>query len=621
MEFINNPDLELEYLAKKIKPDFPTGGIITNSDALYKSYMDPTAETTVRIRANIEITDDDNLLIKDIPFMQTTGNILDKIQECVNDKKIIGISDIVDSTNKANGVKILIKVKRGTDPALLRNMLYDLTPLQSTFPINLMCTKNCEEFRFFNIKEILQEWLDYRRLNLKRMYNYDFSKLNREIHIIDGLLIALSNIDEIVALIKKSTDKQDIMNKLVKKYKLTKLQAENIAEMKLYKLSSLDQKSLKDKRKELDGERNKLKEILGSDKKIDEIIILQLKDIKKKFAKPRKTILENINSNISKEDLVSDDEYSFILTKMGFMKKLSLSELGTQNRGTKGRINKFKENDYAVMSSMGRNKDNLMFFTNLGRVITMKAYDIPETTLGKVGNDLSLYMKLLENERIITFIGLNNDDFANENGYFLITTEKGKCKKCSLSLFKNMTANKGIIACTLDSGDKIIDVSVVDENKDDKVMFFGSNGRAVTNSIKDIPTSLRTAMGSRCFKLKDDEKLVSVVVVSKKDTKNDAHIIVITKNGYGKATSTNEFSVINRSASAVGMLYIKFRDKDEVATVIKAPSSDTELTICSTKKIVKIKSSDVKPLLRPTMGYRMMNVDGDDFVTTMYLTI
>lgn len=604
--YIDNPDIELHELATKIKPDFPTGGIICNSSELYKFYEDSTAEGTIKIRSHVDILDDGNLLIKDIPYMQTTAKILDTIQEKVNDKTIEGISDIIDSTNRKNGVKILIKVKKGYDSNALLNQLYQITPLESSFSINLMCT-NGYTFKVYNIKEILQEWLTYRQGVVRRIYNSDYSKLNRRIHIIDGLLIALSDIDSVVAIVKSSKDKQDVINRLKKKYKLTNLQAESIAEMQLYRLSSLDQKKLKDEQKDLKDQQKEIEKVLSDKNGIDNVIKEQLKAIKKKFAKPRKTELADISA-VNIEDIIPDENYSVFLTKSGMVKKVDTSVLASRKRGVKGQINKVKEDDVIIKALSANSKDMILFFSNKGRVFGIKAYEIQKSTLTSLGQNVKTYINLLNGEEVVTMLSLSSDMLNNEKSYLIFATRNGLIKRTKVNLYSRVPRN-GLIAISLKENDMLVSVDYVSKLKDTTIMMTSKNGIAVRFACKDIPKSLRTAYGCMGMKLNEGDEVIGFNLVT-----DEKYIFVLTKTGLGKKVELSEFSVVSRNCKGSMICRFKEGSNDELVStnIIPDDKYTGNIVVLTSNKITKIKPDQIPQSLRPAFGCTIVKLTDKD---------
>lgn len=601
IDLIKNPDKPLEEIAKQIRPDYPTGSTIINDSELTKAYE--TGYGNIKIRGDIEIREDKNcLVVKSIPYMVTLDTIKDKILEQVKAEKIKGISDIVDSTNKKNGIRLVIKAKKGYSLAKLEEELYKNTPLQSTLLLSLICTENDDSFRTYNIKELFTKWIDYRKTTLKRMFNNDMAKLRRRIHIIDGLLSALTDVDTITNASKTVSSKAELVEKLMamKKFKLTELQARHIAELELWRLGSM--KGLNEEKDQLNKELEDLLEYFTKPSKLDNFIIEELKEGKKKYGRDRLTTCKNLEE--IEEEAIEDVKYTLFITKGGFVKKINL-ELNTQNRGGKGRsCGKLRKNDYIMSAGVVNNRDSLMFFTNEGRVFMTKVHEIEECGLNTLGYDIKTIINLKEGEKVINMINLSNEDFDPEYNLVFIT-KRGLIKKSSLSQYENIRKT-GIIALKINEGDKLVSV-ILSKSDEDQIVMVSKLAKVARFNVEEVPLTLRDTQGVKGMDLQDEDSIIA----GEARKESDNFIFVVTRNGIGKKVLIEEVSKTQRGVK--GMMIAKLKSGDFMSSM-KLIDISTELTVITQNKMIKVKAEDINTLLRAAQGLTIVKLEDDDKV-------
>ena len=607
IDIIKDPNKKLEDVAKQLKPDFPTGGIIVNSSELEKAYT--TGTGNIKLRAKIDTDKNGNLVITQIPYMTTVGTILDKIQEKVKDGTIEGISDIIDSTNEKNGVKVIIKIKKGYDVSAVENQLYSYTPLQSTLNLNLIATEGLS-FRTYNILELFTKWIEYRKVTLKRIFNFRMSKLRRRIHIIDGLLICLADIDNVIKIIKTAKDRNDSKIKLIKKYSLTDIQADAIVDLQLYRLTGLSIQQLKDEKVNKQNDLDDLAEYFTNPSKLDNYIISELEEGKKRYGKDRITSFTDIDTDANAEASIPNTNHTIFITKDGFVKKTS-NDNRSQNSGGVGKsIGKLKDGDYMISAFNCNNKDNILFFTNLGRLLVLKAYEIKDTNLNSFGYLLSTYLTLKKDEKVVTTLSLEDETYKNEDAFLLFVTEKGLIKRSLLSNYTNVNKS-GIIALKLNDNDKLVGVRECEEEYD--VIIATNKGMGTRYSINEVTLTQRVSLGMKGINLdKDGERVVAFEIID--GTKD--YLLVVDNNGNGKRIDLKSFSKQFRTNKA--KFISKLKDNDSIV-MVKQVSDNDDVTLVSTQKMIKMAVTDVPVLIRSSSPKNIFKIKSNEEVLDGFL--
>jgi DNA gyrase subunit A len=596
VKIIKNPNITLDEVANAMQPDYPTGGIIINQADLVNAYK--TGLGTIKVRAKITKNKDGHLVVSQIPFMTNVGGILDKIQTSVKEEKIDGIADVIDQTNAQKGVQILIKIKKGHDPSVIENQLYKFTPLQTSLNLNLIAVDGLN-FKIYNILEMFQSWIEYRRTTLKRIFNFRISKIRRRMHIIDGLLIALANIDDVVKIIKGASDRQDAQQKLIKKYKFSDIQAEAITDMKLYQLTGLNIQKLKDELKTLKVELAELSEYFSKPQKLDNFIIKELEDGKKKYDKPRRTEVTNI-ADEGEEAIIANTNHTVFITKQGYVKKLSLN-INTQGTGGKGRsVGNMKDGDYIISAFNANNKDNVLCFTNQGRLLLVKVYEFKDTNLNAFGYLLNTYIQLRKDESVVSTLVLENEQYKNEDAYLLFVTKNGLVKRSSISHYNNVPKS-GLIALKLNDDDSLVGVQFADQEYE--IVIATSRGLGTRFSTSEISLTLRMSLGMKGISVDDGDRAVAFTIL---DEDSKTHLLVANSGGTGKRIEFISFQAQGRTKKA--KIVTKLNPNEELVQILKV-NDDDEVTLVGSKKMIKIKADDVPVLIRSSSPKTIFKLD------------
>ena len=610
---IKDPNYQINII-----PDFPTGGYILDNKDLRDGYTQGRGKATIRGKF-IRDEKKHRLILVEIPYMKTLDTIKEEIKTLTKETKVQGkkpipakiqsIKNIKDGSSK-NKIELIIEVKKDVPLDFVENQLYLLSSCQTTFPVILLGTKDNKFKIYKNVNEVIDEWIDFRQITIKRIKLGLIKKYKFRTHIIDGLLKILDSniIDKVIAMIKKCSGKKEVITKLMEEYDLSEVQAENVATTALYKLSSLSLQELKDERDDLN---NKITEetIFFKDKsKINELIISELEEFKTKFSKiTRKTKVLNKIDDL-KDLTVPDSNHTIIVSKEGYVKKLP--PVQSQKRNGKGiNVGKMKDNDYPVFIEELSNKDSLFIFTESGKVFKQEIKTLNEGTTSTLGNYIS---PIVGGEKITACIripyDLNTDDYG-----IMIATKLNKIKITEFKEFNNI-GKTGIIASKLVDGDSILSailIKIKDVRIPKEVIISHSGGGSSLIDSEDIPLIGRTTYGCAAMSadvIKGGSEIVSVS--ARKDS--DTHILVISKLGYGKLVEISDFTKVKRGAK--GMLNAKLIEGDSTLAVLFC-NTEQELTLVSNKSIIKINVKDISILKRPTRGVALKNLtEGEELI-------
>lgn len=601
IKIIKNPNITLDEVAKSMRPDYPTGGIVINESELENAYK--TGLGNIRIRAKVTQTKEGHLLVTEIPYMTTIASIEDKIQEVVRDEKIDGISGIDNQSNGKNGVRVLIKIKKGHDPSVVENQLYKFTPLQTTLNCNLIAVEGLT-YRVFNILELFTKWIEYRKTTLKRIFNFRISKIRRRMHVIDGLLIALADIDTVVKIIKAAASRDEAQKKLITKYKISDLQAEAITGLRLYQLTGLNIQQLKDELVNLKNELADYSEYFAKPAKMDKYIIRELEESKKKFGRERRTTFTDI-ADEGEEAIIANTNHTVFITKEGYVKKLSL-ELGAQGTGGKGRsVGKMKENDYIISAFNANNKDNVLCFTDQGRVLLVKVYEFKDTNLNSYGYLLNTYIQLRSNEKVVSTLVLENEQYKNEDAYLLFVTRKGLIKRSSLNLY-NSIPKSGLIAMKMNDGDSLVGVQFA--GTDYEIVIATEGGYGARYSTDEVTLTLRNSLGMKAIAMPEGDSIISFEIL---DDPEKTHLFVVNTDGTGKRVALSSFNPTSRTSKA--KIVTKLAPKHNLVKILKVSDND-EITIIGDKKMIKLRSENVPVLIRSSSPKKVIDLGKGDKV-------
>ncbi len=608
IQLIDNPDSTIDDLIKFIKgPDFPTGGIIYDINEIKKAYT--TGKGSIVTRAKTEIIQTKNgrhnIIITEIPYLVNKANLLEKIAQLVRDKKLDEIKDLRDESDR-EGMRIVIELKKDSYPQKVLNKLFKLTPLQDTFHVNMVALVDRIQPKLLNLKTILEEYIKYRKNVITRRTKFDLNKAKERAHILEGLKIAIDNIDAVIKLIKKSKDKEIAKENLMKKFKLSEKQAIAILEMKLQQLANLERLKIENELKEKLKLIKELESILKSEAKILNIIKKELSEIKQKFGDERRTkVIKTKVGSFSATDLIPDEPVIITVTKAGYIKRVSPDIFKTQSRGGKGVVGiATKAEDLVEMIFSTRTHCDLLFFTTKGRIFKLKAYDIPSGTRTSKGQALVNFLELAPHEKVSAILPV---DDLHEFKYIAMVTENGTIKKVDISNFDNIRRS-GLIAIKLRPEDNLSWVRPTTGN--DEIIIVTKQGQAIRIDEKDIRPMGRAASGVRGIKLKSTDKVISMDIIFEEEKQNpDMELIVVMENGYAKRTKLNNYKVQGRGGSGIRTARITEKTGNIIyARIINAKTMKNNdiLIISQQGQVIRISYNSISLIGRDTQGVRIM---------------
>src|SRR3989339_100473 len=620
IHIISNPKCSVEELVELVKgPDFPTGGIIYNKKDITAAYATGRGGIVLRAKADIEErkADQFQIIVTEIPYQVNKSTLLEKIANLVQEKKLEGIKDLRDESNK-EGVRIVLDLKKDSYPKKILNRLYKLTELQTTFHLNTIALVDGIQPRLLNLKSILEEFIKHRQVVIVRRTEFDLQKAKDRAHILDGLKKALDKIDMVINTIRKSKDKDDAKTNLMQKFKFTDKQAVAILEMKLQQLANLERKRIEDELKEKKTLIKELEEILSSPKKILEIIKKETKEIAEKYGEDRRTkIVVGGVKEFSMEDLVPNEPTIIMSTHDGYIKRMPIDTFKTQARGGKGVVGlTTKEEDVIEHIITTNTHDNMLFFTTRGRVFQLRAYDIPVASRTAKGQALVNFLQLAPNEKVSA---IRSMDDISKYKYLVMVTSKGVIKKTSLDDFSNVRAS-GLIALKIKPDDML--EWVRPSGGADDIAIITSGGQAIRFKESGVRPMGRTASGVRGIKLRSNDSVVGMDVVSPNlISKKVLELLVVAENGLGKRTKLNEYKVQGRGGSGIKTMSVTDKTGKIISMVVINNAEEKDLMLISVKgQVVRTPMKTVPTLGRATQGVRLMRFKQDgDKVASMTL--
>jgi len=599
---IDEPGVSTEELMRIMPgPDFPTGGIMMGTEGVRDAYLTGRGKCVVRGVAEIEEEGrTPQIIITEIPFQVNKARLIEQIAGMVRDKRIEGIADIRDESDR-DGMRIVIDLKRGAAPQVILNFLYKHTPLESTFGIINLAIVDRQP-RTLNLKELIHEFLKHRVDVVRRRSEFDLAKAEERMHILRGLLVALDNIDAVIATIRASGTTEEAMAALVAKFELDEVQADAILKMQLRRLAALEHQKILDERDALAGEIARLNSILSSEASILAEIRKELVDISARFGDDRRTQIGNATETLEKEDLIEDKPMLVSLTSSNYIKRIDLDTYRNQRRGGRGVIGMATKDDDGVENVFVANMhDNLLCFTDRGRAYWLKVYDLPEGQRASKGKALVNLLNLAGEERVTTVIPVR--EFRSDH-YLFFATRNGTVAKVALDEFSR-PRQTGINAINLRDGDAVVDVKATDGNRELILTTkFGQSLRFHEEAVRPVR---RNAMGVRGIKLRHGDALQAISIVE------DDHLLTITEQGYGKRTEFDEFRGHGRGTMGVRNIVVDVRGGGVVGSM--AVSDDDEIIVMSASGIViRTKVSEISVQKRGTRGVRVMKLDDGDRV-------
>ncbi|MCB9798685.1 DNA gyrase subunit A [Candidatus Nomurabacteria bacterium] len=617
---IEKPSCSVEDLTEFIKgPDFPTGGIIYNKKDILQAYA--TGRGGIVLRAKTDIQEDAGdkfkIVVSEVPYQVNKAKLIEKIASLVQEKKLDGIKDLRDESNK-DGVRVVIELKKDAYPKKVLNRLFKLTDLQTTYHVNLIALVDGIQPRLLNLKTVLEEFIKHRQEVVRRRAQFDLNKAKDRAHILEGLKKALDKIDAIIDTIRKSKDKDVAKENLMKKFKFTERQAQAILEMRLQQLANMERKKLEDELKEKHAIIKQLEELLGSEKKILSLIKTEVKEIREKHADERRTkIIAHGVKDFSTEDLIPNEPTIIFVTRDGYIKRMPVDTFKTQNRGGKGVIGlTTKEEDVIERIISTNTHDNMLFFTTRGRVFQLKAYDIPVASRTAKGQALVNFLQLAPNEDVSSVLSM---DDVSKYKFLVMVTQSGIIKKTKLEDFANVRRS-GLIALKLKNDDKL--EWVRPSTGTDDIMLITSQGQAIRFKESGVRAMGRTASGVKGMKMKSSDKIVGMAIVPPSlISKKVLELLVVSENGLGKRTLLNEYKVQGRGGSGIKTMNITDKTGKIVSANVVNNTVEKDIMMISKKgQVVRITLNSVSTLGRATQGVRIMRFKAQsDAVVTIAL--
>lgn len=611
---LDNPEATTSDLLKYVKgPDFPTGGTIYAGENMQQAYSTGKGSVVMRAETNIEETKNGRfrIVVTEIPYAVNKANLVLKIADLAKEKKIPAISGLRDESSRGK-VRIVIDLKKDSFPKKVLNQLFKLSPLQSTFHYNMLALVEGIQPRLLGLKDILREFISHRKNVVRRRTEFELKKAKDRAHILEGLTIALDHIDEVIKLIRASSDYDEALTGLMSKFNLTELQGRAILAMQLRKLTGLDRKEIENELAELRKTIAELEKILADEQEIINIIKKELTELKQKLGDERKTrIINHDLGKFSDEELIPEEDSVILLTNENYIKRTLVSDYRKQHRGGKGKRGMTtKEEDVIEQLIPAGSHDILYFFTNKGRVFRLKAYEVPMASLVAKGVAAVNLLQLQPEEKITSIIGQKKED-SGEDGYLFMATKKGTVKKTPLKDYSNIRTN-GLIAIKLDDDDELCWIQKTSGN--DSILISTSAGQAIRFDEKDVRSMGRTARGVRGVRLRPKD-----IVVGMDIARDDAKLMVISQNGYGKLTKISNFPSHKRGG--VGIKAAVVNDKTGPIISVKTILDDSsELIMISSKgQTIRVGINTISVMGRTTQGVKIMSLSGEDTVASIGL--
>ena len=609
IKIINNPDTEIEEILKNVKgPDFPTGASIIGSEGFRQAYM--TGRGKVKVRAITDIEKKKNgkkqIIVTEIPYQVNKSKLIEKIADLVRDKKIIGITDLRDESDRT-GIRIVIELKRDANANVVLNKLYKHSQMEDTFSIILLSLVEGQP-RVLNLKEMLVKYLEFQKTVIKRRTKFDLKKAEEKAHILEGLKIALDNVDEIIKLIKKSKNTTEAKKGLREEYALSEKQAVAILEMRLQKLTGLERDKIIKEYKETMKLIEKLREIVSSEELILKIVKKELIEIREKFQENRRTIIVKDEGEINLEDLIDEEDVAITLTHFGYIKRLPVDTYSSQKRGGRGKSGvKTREEDFVENLLITSSHSSILFFTNKGKVFKLRAYEIPEGKRQAKGTAIVNLLQLSAGEKVKSVIKIDKE---NDFDFLIMATKKGIIKKTKLEQFEN-TRKTGLIAISIREEDELIDVKLTYEKQD--IILVTAGGKAIRFKQEQVRSTGRGSVGVRGIKLKEDDFVVTMEVAEE-----NKDLLVVSEKGYGKKTKMSEYRTQTRGGQGVRTYNLDSKTGKLVGA--KAVEEDDDIMLISNEGIIiRLETKGISKMGRSTRGVTLMKTKTEQKIVSLAL--
>ena len=603
---IEEPEVTIKQLMTKIKgPDFPTGSTIHGKKGIRDGYT--TGRGIVRIRAKADIEEykkGQRIVVTELPYQVNKARLIEKIAELVRHKKIEGLSDLRDESDR-HGMRVVMELKRGEIPQVIMNQLYKHTPMESTFGMNMLAIVNGQP-KVLNLKNMLSLFLEHRREVIVRKTKFELRKAEEKAHILEGLKIALDNLDKIIKLIRASKTPDEALNGLMSKFALTEIQSKAILEMRLQRLTGLERDKIIQDYENIVKEIKRLRKILASSALVDNIIKEELAEIRKKYADKRRTEITIETEEITIEDLIQEEEMVVTISHNGFIKRNALDLYRSQRRGGKGSMGmETREEDFVETLFTASTHETVLFFSNLGRIYWLKIYQIPEMGRAAKGKAMVNMLNISQRERITAVFSIK--EFKDDQFLFM-ATKNGVVKKTALAAYSHPRST-GINAIKLEDGDELIGVRMTDGQQD--INLSTRRGSSIRFNESNVRAMGRVAKGVRGIRLKENDEVVSVDVLDDETT-----LLTVTEKGYGKRTKASEYRLQTRGGK--GVFTIKVTPKNgKVVGVLQVTKDDEIIIIASSGKTIRTKAKNISLIGRATQGVRLIDLAAKDKVVSV----
>ena len=619
--YIENNDIEIDELITHVKaPDFPTGGTIYGYDGVIEAFKTGRGRIVIRGKARIEeVQGRESIIVTEIPYQVNKADMIKKTADLVNDKKIDGISTIRDESDR-NGMRIVYVLKRDAIPNIVLNMLYKYTALQSSFSVNNIALVKGRP-QMLNLKDMIHHFVEHRHEVVVRRTTYELRKAEERAHILEGLIIASDNIDEVIALIRASSNADEAREKLIERFKLSEIQAKAIVEMRLRQLTGLEQDKLRSEYNDLMITIEDLKDILDKKERRMEIIKDELLVVKDKYGDERRSQIEYAGGDLSIEDMIPDEQVVITISHAGYIKRTSLTEYKTQNRGGVGqKASTTRNEDFLEHLFVGTNHQYMLFFTQKGKCFWMRVYEIPEGSKTSKGRAIQNLINIEQDDKVMAFIctqDLKDDDYINSH-YVIMATKNGQVKKTSLEQYSRPRTN-GINAITIKEDDELLEAKLTTGNS--QVMLALKSGKAIRFEEAKTRPMGRNASGVRGIRLANDkDEVIGMITI---ENPQEETVLVVSGKGYGKRTYIDDpedgeaiYRITNRGGK--GVKTISITEKTGHLVAIKSVTDEEDLMIINKSGIaIRMAVNDLRTMGRATQGVKLINLKGNDSIAAV----
>ncbi|MBN1546490.1 MAG: DNA gyrase subunit A, partial [Syntrophaceae bacterium] len=605
---INNPDITIEELMRYIQgPDFPTAGFINGRDGIISAYKTGRGIVRMRARALIERnarSDKESIIVTELPYQVNKANLIEAISELVKEKKISGISDLRDESDR-EGIRIVIDLKRDEPSGVILNQLYKHTQMGTSFGIIMLAIDHGQP-RVFNLKEVLVSFIDFRREVVTRRTRYELARAKERAHILEGLIIALNEIDEVIAVIKKAANPPEAMIQLCDRFGLSEIQAKAILDMRLQRLTGLEREKIDAEYAELTRLIQELLSILGDDRKILDVIVRELEEIKDRFGDDRRTEIVTSVEDIGIEDMIVEEDMVVTVSHSGYIKRNAVSLYRSQRRGGRGKVGmQTKEEDFVEKIFIASTHHYILIFTTTGRVYWLKVYQIPQAGRAARGKAIVNLINLAQGEKLAAILPVR--EFTDDKSIVMVT-KKGIIKKTVLSAYANPRSS-GIIAMSVDEGDDLIGVQITNNQQD---IFLGTRkGKAIRFHAEDVRDLGRTARGVTGIRMDEDDRVVGVEILAEGNA-----ILTVSENGYGKRTLVVEYPLQGRGGK--GTINLKTVSKIGFVSGISQVTGEEDVVLISDAgKIIRLRVDEISLIHRSTQGVKLIGLGEEERIVGM----